>query len=247
MDRDLTRLTMETTNLEADWDIITPQGKIKATMRGDHVVSTHNGVTIIDTKKGIGVAQAKALTREIEPLTMTGQIEVFPTGKHGKIIGDPKFVKFWTEGMESQVSFFGLFFSEKPIAVGDSFHEYLTLKKIGQMMLQEPGLRCKITVTRQPEKNINGRNVSAFKISSPFSQKNLMGYMQVGAQKVQVDIREFKRNANGSAIFDNKKGELINCHIDIDAIAKMKMTSGLTGTLMDMDMKIKTDIRKLEK
>lgn len=247
INRDRTLLNMETTSLEVDWDITSPQGKVKATMRGDHVVSTQNGVTIIDTKKGIGVAQAETMTREIEPIKMTGQMEIFPTGKYGKIIGDPKFVKFWTESMEAQVSFFGIFFPKKPIAVGDSFYEDLTLKKMGQIMLQEPGLKCKVTITRQPEKKISGCTVSEFKISSPFSQKNLLGYFDVGVQKMQVDIQDFKRAAIGSAVFDNKKGILVDSHLDIDAIAKMKMTSGLKSTLLDMDMKITIDIQKLEK
>jgi len=244
---DLTLLNMETTNLEVDWDIRTPQGKVKATMRGDHIVSTMKGRTIIDTKKGIGLSQAKEMSKEMEPLKMKGQMEMFATGRHGKIIGDPKFVKFWTEGLEGQVSFFGLFFSKDPVAVGDSFHEYLFLKKIGQLTLKEPGLQCKVLVSRQPDKNVSGRTVSAFKISAPFLQQNLTGSMKIGAQKMKVDILEFKRDASGNAIFDNKKGTLIDSQLDIGAIAKMKMAMGTQTANMDMDMKIVLDIRKVEK
>ena len=243
---DPTLLDMETTNLEVDWNIGTPQGQVKAAMRGDHVFSTLNGNTVIDTKKGIGLAQAKVMSKELEPLKMKGQIEMFTTGRHGKIIGDPKFVKFWTEGLEGQVSFFGLFFTKDPVAVGESFHEYLFLKKIGQLTLQEPGLQCKVLVSRLPDKTIAGRTFSAFKISAPFLQQDLTGSIKVGAQKMKVDILEFKRDAAGNALFDNKKGTLIDSQLDIKAMAKMKLASGTQSALMDMDMKITLDIRKVD-
>ena len=88
-------MRLEPSNIESDWDITGPGGRIVLSLRGSDMEGTQNGNVIIDTKKSIGSDQAKQFKKEILPLYLTGQMDMDVSGKVKQFQGDAPFVEFW--------------------------------------------------------------------------------------------------------------------------------------------------------
>lgn len=231
---DVTTLRLEPSGLEADWDITGPAGHIIMKLRGSDITATQNGVTIMDTKKDIGLAEAREVKNELVALYLSGDVDIDSKGKVIKIRGDVPFVEFWTEAIEGQPGFFGVVFPGKPIATGDTWKQFLTVKKMGDILLEEPGLRCMVTLTRDPDTTIDGRNISRFILAAPFKQRDLVGYTNQGGQRIRVNIPTFDRSASGAVHFDGKEGVLIDYNMEIEAKCHMNMSVGEETAVVDM-------------
>ncbi|NQT83864.1 hypothetical protein HQ563_12615 [bacterium] len=242
---DLNTVRLEPSGLEGDWDITGPAGHIVMKLRGSDVTGTQDGVTTIDTKRGIGLSEARQVKTEISGLYLSGEIDIDSRGNVVNIRGDVPFVEFWTEACEGQPGIFGVVFPEKPVATGDTWKEFIVLKKMGEVLLEEPGLRCTVALTRQPDTTARGRKISRFAIEAPFKQRNLVAYMHQAGQRIQVDIPTFDRSASGTARFDAERQVLIDSHMKIDAKAHMEMSAAGEGATIDMVMGAVTDLALL--
>lgn len=231
---DVTTLRLEPSDLEADWDITGPAGHIIMKLRGSDITATQNGVTIIDTKKDIGLAGAREIKNELVALYLSGDLDIDSRGKVVNIHGDVPFVEFWTEAIEGQPGFFGVVFPGKPIAMGDTWKQFLTLKKMGDILLEEPGLRCTITLTRDSDTTIDGRNISSFILVAPLKQRDLVGYMNQGGEQIRVNILTFDRSGSGTVSFDGKEGVLIDYNMEIEAKSHMNISIGEETAVVDM-------------
>lgn len=241
---EMTRVSLEPGNPEMTMDISGAMGNLKATIKDGHVFATQGGTTVIDTRNGIGTAQAQEMSNELKALSIKGEVELSSDGRKATFNGSPEFKKFWEDAMESQVGFFSIFFPQKAVAVGETYSETITLKKMGQIVLEGAGLSGTVHMTREANKMVNGRNVSVFKLSSPLNQKDLVGYMEQGGVKTRVDIKNMQRKAEGYTYFDNVKGELLKSALD--ASADMQMSASFQGQSGDITMKL-TMVMDIEK
>jgi len=240
---EVSKVKMEPSDLEGDWDISGPAGHIVMKLRGSDMTGTVNGVTTIDTKKGIGLTEARQVKNEVAALYLSGEMDMDSRGNVVKFYGDVPFVEFWTEASEGQLGLFGIVFPDKPVAAGETWQEALVLKKIGEISFEEPGLRCTVKVTRQPDVIVAGRRINQFAISAPFEQKNLAGHMTQMGQQVKVNILSFDRKASGTVRFDAEKGVVIDCPTKIDATANMEMTIGAEKATADLVIKAEADVQ----
>jgi len=241
---DITRVVLAPEKPEMSMDMEYSGMRIVGWIKGGHVYVTQNGQVIIDTKNNIGMTHAADFTKDMAALSITGELDLSADGRKVAFFGSDQFTKFWNDAMESQVGFFSVFFPQRAIAVGDNYSETLNLKKMGQVILDGEGLVGKITLTREPDKMLNGTNVAVFKISSPLNQENLVGSMQ-NMPGARVNVKSIKRNATGYTHFDNKKGELLKSFINADA--DVVMSASMQGQSVNIDMKLKMvmDIAKL--
>jgi len=246
----ITTMRLEPSNIEGDWDITSPGGHMVISLRGSDMKGTQNGVVVIDTAKDIGAAQAQELKKEILPLYLSGQVDLDTRGNIKQFRGDIPFVEFWTDALASQEGFFGIIFPERAIAVGDTWQESLSLKKMGQVKLEGDGLRCTVTFTRQPNVVVQGRSLSVFNLSAPFAHKNLTGSMEQMGQITRLNISKFDRRATGTYRFDPEKGVLTDGTMKADANASMNALvqgQALTmGLQMEMDMRVNLLSEKTE-
>jgi hypothetical protein len=236
----VTTCTLSTSDIDGDWDISGPAGNIVLKLRGAQMTGTHNGTVIIDTEKDIGTAQAKDFKKEIAALYLSGQMDLDNRGSIKDIRGETPFVEFWKEANEASVGFFGIVFPDKPVAAGGTWTEKVSLKKMGEILLEGEGLRCTVTFTRQPDTTVQGRPAALFKLSAPFAEKDLVGTLQQMGQKTKLSIPAFRRTATGTVEFDQAKGVLIDSETKIDANASMN--ANIQGQDLKMDMVIGAEI-----
>ena len=173
---DITTMRLELAEIEGDWDITNPGGRVLVTLRGSQVKATRDGTVIIDTANDVGSAQAQEFKKGLTPLYLTGQVELDSRGNVRKFSGDPPFVEHWTEASAAQVGFWGVVFPDRAIPVGESWKETLRLKKMGQVKLEGEGMDCTVTFTRQPDRVVRGKQLAVFQVSAPFSHKDPVSY-----------------------------------------------------------------------
>jgi len=242
---DVSTVRMEPSGVEGDWDLTGPSGHVTRKVRGSDVIQTQDGVTTVDTRKGIGLREAKEARKEMAALHLSGEMDIDSKGNVIKVRGDVPFVEFWTGACEGQLGLMGVVFPEKPIATGDSWKGSFVLKKLGKILLEAPGLRCTVRIARQPDITVGGRTISRFTIAAPFKQRNLVGYTDQGGKRIRVNIPSFDRSASGTARFDAEKGALLDSNTKTDGRARMKMSvSGETAAL-DMVIGGSTQLRLL--
>lgn len=240
----VTPVRLEPSGVEVDWDITGPAGHIVLNLRGSQMKGTQNGIVIIDTARDIGVAQAQDFKKEIMALYLSGQADLDARGNTKKFRGDPPFVEFWTEAGEGQLGFFGSVFPERPVAVGGSWTENLSLKKIGQVMLEAPGLQGIVTFTRLPDSIVRGKPLATFNISAPFYQKGLKGSLEEGGQRTRLNVSHLGRRANGTFHFDQARGVLVDSKITGDGDGAMRtVVQGQEADMtLDMIMEVRTTL-----
>jgi len=236
----LTTCVLSTSDIDGDWDISGPAGTVVLKLRGAQMTGTQNGNVIIDTEKDIGTSQAKDFKKEIAALYLSGEMDLDSRGNIKDIRGEVPFVEFWKEANEASVGFFGIVLPEKPVAEGGTWFEKVALKKMGEILLEGEGLRCTVTFTRQPDTTVQGKPVALFKLSAPFSEKDLVGVLQQMGQKTRLSIPTFRRTATGTVHFDQAKGVLLDSDTKIDADASMN--ANIQGQDLKMDMKIGAEI-----
>ncbi len=238
-------VSLEPSNIEVDWDIEAPTGNIVMNLRGADMTGTANGTAFIDTQQGIGVAEANQIKGEIAGLYMAGEMDIDATGKVAEMRGDSIFIKFWTTALQSQIGFFGVIFPRHSVAPGENWAETLTLKKLGDFHVNEPGMACTATFFRQPDTTLAEHRLSRFNFEAPISYKNLSGYINQRGQRMQANFESFERSASGAINFDLEKGRLLESNAMIAANALLSMGSGGEAATTDMTIGITMNLRLL--
>ena len=236
----LQTLRLEPSDVEGDWDIDSGTGHTAIALRGAEMTGTHDGTVVIDTAHGIGAEQAGELQRQIQPLSLQGEVVLDRRGLAREFHGAPAFVEFWTEAMASQTGFWGIVFPEHAVAVGDTWQEQLTLKKMGQIRLEGGALQCAVTFARQPDVVGAGGQLATFALSAPFSRQGLNGVLEQMGQGVPVHLARFDRRARGTAHFDSARGRLTDSTLTADADATMRLDGPDQSVTMDVKLGLTT-------
>jgi hypothetical protein len=251
----VTTCALSTSDVEQDVDTTNPAGNTVIKLRGAHTTVTLNGNVIVDTEKDIGTAQAKEFRKDLAPLYLTGELDLDSRGRVGDIRGEPAFVDFWKEANDASVGFFGIVFPEGPVAEGGSWKEEVVVRKMGEIVLEKEGMRSTVTFTRQPDttsppsrlplgkgkgEGPASRFIAMVKLSAPFDQKDLVGYLSQAGQKTRLDIPTFRRKVLGTIRFDLQQGVLIDSDTKIDADAAMN--ASVQGQQLNMDTKIEVAV-----
>lgn len=232
----ITTLDFKPSNIGGEWDIDSGDSKILMSLKGKHMKGTVNGQQFIDTENGVGQEAADEVKKEMMALYLSGQMDVDGLGHVKRFHGDEPFVDFWTEMLAQQVGFFGLVFPDTPLAVGDTWEEFIVIKKMDQIQLEGEGLRCDMTFERLPDAEVDGRKLAQFKLSAPFSHENLKATMEQMGEKTPLGIEKFKRTAGGRMSFDQSRGVFTHSDVEVDADVVMSTVAG--GQDLDMDMKL---------
>lgn len=237
----VTTLLLEPFDVEGNWDITGPSGHIILKLCGSHIKGTLDDVIIIDMEKNIGLAEAREFKQEIAGLYLSGKVDIDSKGEIVQIHGDVPFVEFWTEAHEYQIGFFGIVFPDNPIPIAGTWTEGKSLKKLGDTLLADPGVRATVSFTRQIDTTIYGRKINVFTAESSFNMKDIVGYMDQQGQRIRLNIPTFERSASGTIHFDAEKGVLIDSNWK--AVGKGSMNFIAEGQTVRIDMTIDAIIK----
>jgi hypothetical protein len=237
-----TTLLLEPSSIKGNWNISGPGGNVVMELEDREVMGTVGGEVFIDTRNDIGESAARSFMQELTGLYLSGKFTIDETGDVGTYIGDPPFVEFWEANQEGQVGFFGIIFPGKPVAIGETWQEDMTVAKIGDIQLEEPGLNVTTRFTREEDEG----DIAQFRVDSPFRESNLIGMMDQGVESVMLNIDNFKRDASGLIRFDAERGVLLSSHVTADANAEMRSMQEDNEMTMVLDMNILMDLQLIE-
>lgn len=239
----VTRVKLEPTAIEGDWNLQGPGGVVLLKLRGPHLTGTQNGNQIIDTANNIGVEQAEQFKSEIAPLYMSGEMDITPQGRISHNYGTDTFVQFWNKSLESDNNFFGVVFPNEALPVHGTWNETQHIRELGQVKLDGDGLKCLVTYTRKPDLLVQNQKVQVFTLSAPLKAQNLGGYMQQGGQQLRVNITNMERNTKGLVRYHARHGMLLDSDVRADAHIGMYAQSGGQDATMTMRMNMNMKMR----
>lgn len=110
-------------------------GQVDSTIHNLSIVSKQNGITMVDTDKGIGLGEAENLKLAVYPRLLSGFMDFYPTGTIKGYEGDLPFIDSWQQQLKLTSNMFDIVFPARPIAVGESWTNYYTLRKAGSVSL----------------------------------------------------------------------------------------------------------------
>jgi hypothetical protein len=225
---EITTMRLEPLDLEGYFDIFSPVGHIALFFRGSEIKGTVNGVPIIDTEKGIGVAEAEEFKKKILPFHLNGEIDIDSKGYVKGLRGDSPFVEFWKEVVDQHKSLFSIVFPDRAIAIGDTWTETITRKKLGEIELVGKELRCTVTFTRLPDITTQRKRLAVFSLSASCSAEGLTGLMEHEGEIIRVHISHLDLTTSGTIHFDKDKGILIDETMKEIAVMNISMQNQVT-------------------
>ncbi len=238
----VTTVAVKPSGLEADWIINSPDGRMDLALRGDHMIGKKGGVTIIDTRKGIGGDLAKQFDKEIDPIKKSGRMDINTQGKLVAFRGDPDFVKFWTDTFQSNQGLFGIVFPDREIAVGETWKHSVPFKKMGDMALRGGDMNLEMATTRRSDQVIKGRTLSSFAINAVLKLKNVRAQMKQQGALTKMVFENLDLNATGTVRFEPEKNRMVDQIFKLTGRGRMKMEAGLDTVEADLSM---TALQKL--
>ncbi len=240
LENEITTLKLEPSNIEVNWDIKSPGVQINISLNDLEMKGTKNGEIFIDTEKGIGVSQAKEFKKEILPLYLSGEVDLDKRGNIVKFRGDPPFVEFWDDISAQEVGFFGIVFPEHKVSVDESWKESITLKRIGEVRLEEKGVECNLKFIRLMDEVTDEKRLAVFEVSSPFIYKDLIGFIDQMGSTLKLNISKLERIAKGKIKFDQEKG-LLTVNI-MKSKANALMYSPMEKQNLDIKLMLNADM-----
>lgn len=237
----ITPVRIEPSGIEGDWDVHSPGGHLVVTLRGGEIRGTHNGLIVMDTAKGVGREQAQELKKELLLLTKSGMADLDTRGNVKQFRGDPDFVRFWNEMLENQTGLFGVIFPVKAVAVGDSWMEAVTVRKMGEMRLEGEGIRVDAVFTRQPDETVQDRRLAVFRCSAPLKHREIAGSMAWAGRKISVKLLELDQQATGVMKYDFARGLISEASVQSDRAATVELS--VPGQSLAVEMKVRMEIR----
>lgn len=237
----ITPVRIEPSGIEGDWDIHSPGGHLVISLRGGEIKGTHNGFIVMDTAKGVGSDLAQELKKELLLLSRSGQADLDSRGNVKQFRGDPDFVRFWNEMLESQMGLFGVIFPDRAVAVGDSWMEAVTVRKMGEIRLEGEGMRVEAVFTRMPDESAQGRRLAVFRVSAPLKHRDIAGSMARAGRKISVKLLELDQQATGLMKYDFDRGLISEASVQSDQAATVELS--VPGQSLAVEMKVRMDIR----
>lgn len=216
----------EPMDYEQDLEAIGPSGEINTFTRGLDIISKQNGITMIDTKNGIGLSQAKQPKLGLYPYLLSGDIDLDAAGKVTKLNGDVPFVDHWQEIIYPNPGFFQFTFPSNAIAIQSSWTNYIPYNSANGIVLNETNMTQTNIFTREVDSAANSEAVTnmiaCFSLNSVDNQENLSGYLDQPGGRTSLVVPEHTENINATFHFDQKRGCLI------DMIKTDKTTSDIS-------------------
>ena len=200
-------LHYEPFDFEEDLETSGSNGHVDTTIRGLDVKSTQNGIVVVDTTKGVGMAQAKAIKQGAYARMVSGNFEFQPVGAITKVEGDLPFVDYWTESTKYQVGFFDIIFSTDAVSAGGSWTKTLAVKDLEGIKLGEAGLMETNTFVWQANPGATNHLIP-ITVNMAAEPKNIFGSMETMGQNTALNISQFSHQKSGQFLFDPAAGVL---------------------------------------
>jgi hypothetical protein len=197
-------LHYEPYDFEEDMNMTANDGHLTTSIRGLEVKSTQNGILVVDSAKGVGIAQAKSLKQAVYAKMLSGYFEFTPAGVIAKVDGDLPFIDFWNESIKYQVGFFDLVFPAGPVPPGGSWTTNMAVKDLEGIKLGDDGITETNVFARGDTASTN--QLVPFTITVAVNERNLMGSMDALGQNTMLNITEFNHNKSGTLLFDPAAG-----------------------------------------
>jgi hypothetical protein len=240
-----------------DIEIVFDLVKIKASMNvfgtlvdmyidNDYLKAYKDGVLVVDTKEGIGMAIAYDFFRDFGLYKKSGKVKASPAGAIiSKVKGDDVVVKFFETtnimpGLPIQI----LAFPEKPINKGDTWDFSFMMEKMESVTFKRP-LKQVVRFTLEGLVKVDGAECIQVSLDSPLNVKDIKAMVKMGDADVEYDVRNMSRKATGNFYFDPVRGKFIFGKVNLDAKVELSAINPETGKNVNMDLTIKMDFDHL--
>lgn len=224
-------LHYEPFDFEEDLDTSASGGHAVTSIRGLDVTSTQNGIAVVDTGKGVGLGQAKAIKQGIYPRMLSGYFDFQPNGVISKVDGDLPFIDYWGETIKYQIGFFDIILPPDAVPAGGSWIKTLAVKDLEGIKLGASGILETNTFVRQPEASAGGHLISVA-VNMAVDPKNLLGSMDTLGQSTTLNISDFNHQKTGKFQFDAETGCLATS--EENETVKMTMDMLVQGHTMNV-------------
>ena len=198
-------LHYEPFDFQEDVETFANGGHFTTAIKGLEVKSTQNGITVVDTAKGVGLAQAKPLKQGTYVRMLSGNFEFEPSGLVSKVDGDLPFIDYWSENIKNQMGLFDISFASEPVPAGGTWTKNLVVKDLEGIKLGESGLVETNTYVRQDGTG-TANHLIPITVSMTISPKNIFGSMDNMGQNTTLNISEFTHQKTGKFLFDSEAG-----------------------------------------
>jgi hypothetical protein len=238
----VTPVKIEPSECEGEWDLTDPSGHTAIKLsREKGLTGTRDGTVIIDKDKDKGKEASDAFRKEIAGMTAGGVADLTGLGAIRDLRGDEAFVAFWTEpGRTGPFGLFGISFPENPVSPGGTWEGAWSLRTLGSLELEGDGLRGVNRYERLPDRQVDGKTLAEFALSSPFEGQGLKGSMGQGPKKTTLDVRKYRRRGEGRFLFDPGRGVLIRGVTSAEGEASIK--GSFEGRDTDLQLTVKTEM-----
>jgi hypothetical protein len=226
-----------------DKDLTGQSGHITTSLHDLSVRGTQNGIIIMDTDKGVGVAQSRLAKQEAFSELLSGTLDFTPTGKVVRMGGDLPFVDFWTNHLELQLGFFNILLPEKSVAPGGSWQENLNLSDLEGLKLTD-GLIETNVFTLSPTQVAPGDTTVSIDRLVAADWKDITGSVDSMGQSTMLNISELKHDESGKIGFDTAHGRIVKLSDEENVHMVMSMLvqgNSITSTI-DLNSTIKIEL-----
>lgn len=220
-----TTVHYEPFDFEQDFESNGSSGRSTTTFRGLNVVAKQNDIVMIDTARGVGMAQAKTMKIAAYAVMLSGNITFDPTGNVKKLEGDLPFIDYWQESLRFIPGFFQFAFPTNAIAVRDSWTNGVVLKNIAGTILNGDGITETNVFNRELDDTTKEGAIACFRLYMSALSQNLGGYIEQSGQRTSTVISDYSDNVNATFRFDQKLGRLI----DLKKTSKLLNTASMVA------------------
>ena len=235
-----TTVYFEPFDFEQDNHSTGQNGQIDTIVRGLHVISKQNGIVMVDSETGIGLSQVQMLKQSAYGNLLSGYFHFDSAGHIKKYGGDLPFVDVWENNLKNDLSLFHIVFPTNPIAVRDSWTNYVTLKSNGVMVFAGDGMVQPWVFTRDPDQTESNGSIASFTLNEMDVTKDVSAYLDQSGQRASILIPEHHERMDATYRFDQKRGCLISMTKSDRRQDTMSMI--LQGTSMETHLQTDTDI-----
>lgn len=221
-----------------------PGGQTDMTTSNLTIVSKQNGIVMVDTGKGIGLATAQNLKLSVYPRLMSGYMNFEPSGLIKGFDGDLPFVDHWQQLLNYTSNIFYIAFPARPIAVGEAWTNYYNLKSAGPANLDGQGVIQPWGYVREADEATTNGSVAAFSLQMADDYKDISGEIDQGGQQTDISIPKYNEDMSGSFEFDQKRGCLVSMtgasrlHFDLNMVVAGNSGEGHNDSAERISLKL---------
>jgi hypothetical protein len=213
-----TTVLVEPSDFTEDVENVSGSSRLTTSVRGIDILSKNNDLIVVDTKNGVGKAQAQNLKFPVYPYLLSGYFYVDKAGNIKSLSGDLPFIDFWQFKLKGTVGFFSIVFPTNAISARDSWTNSFFIKDSGGTTYDGDGIIQPYIFVRELDSYVNNASVARFSLYESDDYKNLGATIEQPGQQMSVVYPGRNESINGTFHFDQKLGRLI----DMKKTAKMQ-------------------------